>query len=121
MMHAWELVCLGTRFLGFSVAFISVLLVYVAIYRLVFHPLAQIPGPKLAAISNVWLARHVRDGRARELGKTLHEQYGPVVRVGPDEVWFDSEEAFKEIYGKVLVSLNWPSRRHRINSREGFY
>ncbi|AEO59477.1 hypothetical protein MYCTH_2119688 [Thermothelomyces thermophilus ATCC 42464] len=61
-------------------------------------PPHQIPGPRLAAISNVWQARHVRDGRARELGKTLHRQYGPMVRVGPNEVWFDSEEAFREIY-----------------------
>ncbi|KAL2193255.1 cytochrome P450 [Corynascus similis CBS 632.67] len=54
--------------------------------------------PQLAAISNIWQARHVRDGRARELGKTLHKRYGPVVRVGPNEVWFNSQEAFKEIY-----------------------
>ncbi|KAK3897532.1 cytochrome P450 [Staphylotrichum tortipilum] len=54
--------------------------------------------PRLAAISNIWQARHVRDGRARELGKVLHQTYGPVVRVGPNEVWFNSEEAFREIY-----------------------
>ncbi len=67
-------------------------------YRLFFHPLARIPGPKLAAISNIWQAYHVRNGRSCELGKTLHKKYGPVVRVGPKEVWFNSEEAFKEIY-----------------------
>ncbi|TDZ19584.1 Cytochrome P450 monooxygenase sdnT [Colletotrichum orbiculare MAFF 240422] len=32
------------------------------------------------------------------LGKTLHRQYGSVVRVGPNEVWFDSVDAFKHIY-----------------------
>ncbi|KAL2162592.1 hypothetical protein VTH06DRAFT_7506 [Thermothelomyces fergusii] len=85
--------------MGLSLTLASLVLVNLAIYRLFFHPLARIPGPKLAGVSNVWQARHVRDGRARELGKTLHTQYGHVVRVGPNEVWFDSEEAFREIYG----------------------
>ncbi|KAG7123705.1 Cytochrome monooxygenase sdnT like protein [Verticillium longisporum] len=67
-------------------------------YRLALHPLARVPGPKLAAISNVWHALHVRDGRMFVLGKTLHKKYGPVVRVGPNEVWFDSKDAFKSIY-----------------------
>ncbi|CRK29863.1 hypothetical protein BN1723_014292 [Verticillium longisporum] len=67
-------------------------------YRLALHPLARVPGPKLAAISNVWHALHVRDGRMFALGKTLHKKYGPVVRVGPNEVWFDSKDAFKSIY-----------------------
>ncbi|KAM0328581.1 hypothetical protein ACHAQA_004989 [Verticillium albo-atrum] len=71
---------------------------WLVFYRLVLHPLARVPGPKLAAISNVWHALHAREGRMFALGKTLHKKYGPVVRVGPDEVWFDSKEAFKSIY-----------------------
>ncbi|KAK1538835.1 cytochrome P450 [Colletotrichum costaricense] len=67
-------------------------------YRLFLHPLARVPGPRLAAISNVWYAYHVRNGRMLTLGKTLHKRYGPVVRVGPNEVWFDSVDAFKHIY-----------------------
>lgn len=79
---------------------ITALIVVVATYRLVFHPLSRVPGPKLAALSNIWLARHVRAGRMLELGKTIHKRYGPAVRVGPNEVWFDSSEAFKSIYGR---------------------
>lgn len=82
-----------------SVSFIVIFFLTIAAYRLWFHPLAKVPGPRLAAISNVWLAYHVRNGRARELGKHLHSVYGSVVRVGPTEVWFDSEEAFRKIYG----------------------
>ncbi len=79
-----------------TLTFLPVLIL--VIYRLFFHPLARIPGPRLAAVSNIWHARQVRDGRARELGKSLHQRYGPVVRVGPNEVWFNSAEAFREIY-----------------------
>lgn len=88
------------RLVAFSVALLLLLLLTVAIYRLLFHPLAWIPGPRLAAISNMWQGRYVRDGRTRHLGKILHSKYGPIVRVGPNEVWFNSPEAFKQIYSK---------------------
>lgn len=29
----------------------------------------------------------------------LHEQYGPVVRISPNEVSFNNQDALKEIYG----------------------
>lgn len=72
--------------------------ILLVLYRLFLHPLARVPGPKLAAISDVWHALHVRDGRMLQLGQTLHKKYGPAVRVGPNEVWFDSREGFQSIY-----------------------
>ncbi|WYZ38225.1 hypothetical protein EsH8_III_000139 [Colletotrichum jinshuiense] len=83
--------------LATSLCLILTLLIVIG-YRLLLHPLARAPGPRLAAISNVWYAYHARNGRMLELGKTLHKRYGPVVRVGPNEVWFDSVDAFKHIY-----------------------
>ncbi|KAK7420437.1 hypothetical protein QQZ08_010424 [Neonectria magnoliae] len=74
------------------------LLVTIAIYRLTFHPLASIPGPKLAAVSSFWHAYHARNGRMAHLGRTLHGRYGPIVRVGPNEVWFNTRQAFQAIY-----------------------
>lgn len=73
----------------------------VVAYRLTLHPLSKIPGPKLAAISNIWYAYQARNGHVHLLGKTLHEQYGPVVRVGPNELWFNTKEAFDAIYGML--------------------
>lgn len=81
-----------------------ILIVFIVVgYRLFLHPLARVPGPRLAAISNVWHAYHVRNGRMLTLGKTLHKRYGPVVRVGPNEVWFDSVDAFKHIYRMLIT------------------
>ncbi|KAK3348528.1 cytochrome P450 [Neurospora tetraspora] len=77
---------------------IIVIILAISIYRLFLHPLAGIPGPRLAALSNIWHAYHARNGRMYQLGKTLHKRYGPLVRVGPNELWFDSKEAFKSIY-----------------------
>lgn len=85
--------------LGLAILASSFLTVFsLVIYRLHLHPLANVPGPRLAAVSSFWYALQVRDGRMLVLGKTLHKQYGPVVRVAPNEVWFDSQEAFGTIY-----------------------
>lgn len=78
-----------------------ILVITIVVYRLVFHPLAAIPGPRLAAVSNIWHAWHARNGRMAHLGKTLHRKYGPIVRVGPNEVWLNSKEAFQAIYSKM--------------------
>lgn len=83
-----------------SFVFGTALLLAVAVYRLFLHPLSRIPGPRLAAVTNCWLAYHVRNGRMLQLGKTLHTKYGPAVRVGPNEVWFNTKDAFRLIYSK---------------------
>lgn len=80
---------------------ISVSLFTFVVYRLYLHPLSRIPGPRLAAVTNCWYAYQVRNGRMLSLGKTLHKQYGPVVRVGPNEVWFNTKDAFRLIYSKA--------------------
>ena len=83
----------------------SVLLLLVSFMRSLFRKgLSSIPGPRLAAVSNLWYAYHIRNGRLLQLATTLHKEYGPAVRVGPNEVWFDSPEAFKVIYSKASPS-----------------
>lgn len=62
-------------------------------------PLGRIPGPPLYAISKWRLALDDwRGTRTREIDK-LHRRYGPIVRVGPNEVAFNSLSALKTIYG----------------------
>lgn len=88
----------------------------IATYRLYFHPLSSVPGPRLAAVSNIWHAYHVRNGRMLKLGKTLHKIYGPAVRVGPNEVWLNSRAAFSQIYSKKTwndASLPAAHKHHR--------
>lgn len=92
----------------------AALLLAVVFYRLALHPLSRIPGPRLAAVTNGWLAYHVRDGRMLQLGKTLHERYGPAVRVGPNEVWFNSKDAFRLIYSKSPPVLMCYTVLHRL-------
>jgi len=76
------------------------------VYRLLLHPLASFPGPKLAAVTSLYHAYYdvYADGQLLTKLKELHEQYGasvlhypccvdadqyvkgPVVRYGPNHV-----------------------------------
>lgn len=80
---------------GFALSILTIV-----VYRLTLHPLARVPGPRLAAISTCWYAYQVRNGRMLLLGKSLHRQYGPVVRIAPNEVLCASKEAYKMIYSE---------------------
>ncbi|KAH8122450.1 cytochrome P450 [Trichoderma asperelloides] len=60
------------------------LIIPVPTYRLLFHPLAVLPGPKLAALSSWWQIRKIIAGKPYELA--LHDRYGPIVRTAPNEV-----------------------------------
>lgn len=66
---------------------------------LFLDPLARIPGPNLFALTSWRLAyEDYRGTRTRTL-HALHKRYGPVVRVGPREVSFNSTAAVRTIYG----------------------
>jgi cytochrome P450 len=69
-----------------------------AVYNLFFSPLACIPGPKLWAISRIPSQLSVLRGRNHIDIGALHAQYGPTVRIGPNEVTFSTAQAFRDIY-----------------------
>lgn len=69
-----------------------------AIYRLYLHPLRNYPGPRWWAISRLpWLSSTVRGTIVHDL-KTLHERYGPIVRVAPNELSYTTPAVNKTIY-----------------------
>ncbi|KAK7398545.1 hypothetical protein QQX98_012093, partial [Neonectria punicea] len=74
-------------------------LLWSAIYNLFIHPLKRFPGPKSWAISRIPYTRSYLSGRGHKNFHKLHQKYGPVVRVAPDELSFTSAEAWKEIMG----------------------
>ena len=101
-------------------------IIYAAIYRLYFHPLARFPGPKLGIIT-YWYEFYydiIRRGQYTFKIRELHEKYGqsigrfgkgkvsmlmrntgPVIRINPDDLHFNDPDFLDEIYtgsgGKV--------------------
>ncbi|KAJ9638509.1 hypothetical protein H2204_004279 [Knufia peltigerae] len=72
-----------------------------AIYNLYFHPLARYPGPKLAAVSEIWFSRAWTDGHLARKLQEAHQKYGDVVRIAPNDLDFVSVQAFQDIHGHV--------------------
>ncbi|KAL2782939.1 cytochrome P450 [Aspergillus keveii] len=72
--------------------------VYSVAYNLWFHPLRKVPGPLFAKIFNQYMVPStLRLRRAQRLEK-LHREYGPVVRVAPNEVSIADWKVYREIY-----------------------
>lgn len=71
-----------------------------AVYNIFFHPLSSFPGPKLWATSRLpWNYFNFR-GRLGWRIRDLHKQYGPVVRIAPNELSYTSSAAWRKIYGQ---------------------
>ena len=73
-------------------------MIFKIIYNIWFHPLSKFPGPKYAAASDFFYSKTVVGGESHTVTQKLHEQYGDVVRVAPDELSFASASAWKDIY-----------------------
>ncbi|KAL6711299.1 hypothetical protein ACN47E_005830 [Coniothyrium glycines] len=70
-----------------------------ALYNLTLHPLAKYPGPLLWRISPIPSIISLLRGRISFDYKVLHDRYGSVVRVMPNELSFNTAKAWDDIYG----------------------
>ena len=60
--------------------------------------LRHIPGPPLAAWTNLWLMRHMNGTeKFYDVRKRLHQKYGPVQRYGPNRVMFSDVSAVHSV------------------------
>ncbi|KAJ5591827.1 uncharacterized protein N7459_002196 [Penicillium hispanicum] len=74
-------------------------ILYSVVYELYWSPLRRYPGPKLWAISRIPLQLSVLRGHNHLDITALHERYGPVLRISPNELAFNTPQAFRDIYG----------------------
>ncbi|KAF9894959.1 hypothetical protein FE257_004581 [Aspergillus nanangensis] len=82
---------------GAAVAFWSLAVV---IYNLYLHPLKDIPGPFFAKVSRWWLFTLEMRGNPHSEILALHGNYGPIMRISPNEVSIADLEASSVIYGQ---------------------
>ncbi|OAF99905.1 BcABA1, cytochrome P450 monooxygenase [Paraphaeosphaeria sporulosa] len=64
-----------------------------------WYRLRHIPGPTLASFSYLWLARVAASGKQYQKYRGLNQKYGPLVRVGPNELTTDDPEVLRMISG----------------------
>ncbi|OBR13082.1 Benzoate 4-monooxygenase cytochrome p450 [Colletotrichum higginsianum IMI 349063] len=81
-----------------------------------FHPLARFPGPKIAAATYLYEAYY--DwwllGRYGKVIARMHERYGPIVRINPDELHVSDPHFTDEIYaGPGRIRDKW---QHQLNT-----
>ncbi|KAM0343789.1 hypothetical protein ACHAPU_008217 [Fusarium lateritium] len=87
--------------LPIATAFIAVvfLLKHFLLDPLILSPLKHIPGPKSFAATKWRLAYEDWKGTRTRTIYRLHQEHGPAVRIGPNEVSFNSLSALRTIYG----------------------
>lgn len=81
-----DLLPLGLQTLGYGSAYLVGLLCSMLTYRLFLHPLCKFPGPRLAAASKLWHVWKCRSSLGHLVLEDWHQQYGPFVRTGPNEL-----------------------------------
>ncbi|KAF4543390.1 Cytochrome p450 protein [Lasiodiplodia theobromae] len=70
------------------------------IYNIYFHPLRHFPGPKLYAASRLPYAIDLLRGTLVKRITELHNKYGEVIRIAPEELSFTSADtAWQDVYG----------------------
>ncbi|KAI0180566.1 cytochrome P450 [Hypoxylon sp. FL1284] len=82
-----------------GVTLLTAYIVGIAVYRLFLHPLRSYPGPILWRISVIPRAYYMWRGLLTFKSIEFFNQYGSVVRTGPDELLYNHPDAWKDIYG----------------------
>ncbi|OCK83723.1 benzoate 4-monooxygenase cytochrome P450 [Lepidopterella palustris CBS 459.81] len=75
------------------------------VYRLTLHPLAKYPGPFLYKLTDWSLIIQCYQGNRHLHHLRDHEKYGPIVRIGPNTLSFNTETALNAIYGSKKVNV----------------
>ncbi|TKA75602.1 hypothetical protein B0A49_03864 [Cryomyces minteri] len=80
-----------------------------ALYNVFLHPLASFPGPKSAAAS--YIPQFIARGKGNnQYIKELHDKYGSVVRIAPNELSFTNPQAWRDIYGHIPGQKQLPKQ-----------
>ncbi|KAF4947619.1 hypothetical protein FSARC_13921 [Fusarium sarcochroum] len=69
------------------------------VYNLFFNPLRKFPGPTLWAISIVPYVYMCLSGESHRTILQLHQKYGPIVRIGPNDLSLNHPDGMKDLRG----------------------
>lgn len=93
----------SSTFPGLSAVLIALTLVVIShLLRNKYYrsgSLHRIPGPLLASYTDLYRVYIAWTGRAQTYHIALHKRYGPIVRLGPNTVSLNDQDACRTIYG----------------------
>ena len=83
---------------------ISLFSLFYVLYQRFLHPLSRYPGPFWASLTDLYKISLLCTGRLPAHLLQLHEKYGDVIRIGPNELTFSDAAAVSDIYkvGRVM-------------------
>lgn len=67
------------------------------LFKSIRSPLAKIPGPWYAPLTTMHLRYGFSTGSIWKLAERSHHKYGPIVRLGPRQIWVSDKTAMKQI------------------------
>ncbi|KAH7309690.1 cytochrome P450 [Stachybotrys elegans] len=73
-------------------------------YRIFLHPLSKYPGPLLAKVSGSYSAFYAVQKRLHLVTRENHVKFGPIIRMGPNKLVFNSVQALHDIYDSDRVT-----------------
>ena len=108
---------------------LPILLISALLYRAYFSHLSRVPGPWPCRLTSLWIWYHSYLGHEASLITSLHAQYGPIVRIGPNSVVISDGAALNAIYNerggfrKADCYANFDFEGHAtiFSSRDGEY
>jgi hypothetical protein len=86
-----------------------------ALRRIFYSPLSRIPGSWYSALSDFWIKSNQERLQLIHCADGLFKKYGPVVRVGPNKVYFLDVSAMRVVYGSFDKDV-WYKSLKRVNS-----
>ncbi|GAE00276.1 cytochrome P450 [Paecilomyces variotii No. 5] len=99
-----------------SVVVVLLWVVTESVRRLFFHPLSHIPGPRLAALTR-WYEFYydvVLPGKYIFKIQELHHEYGPILRITPDEIHINDVGFLDTVYSGLRDKYEYSLRALRV-------
>lgn len=109
----------------FKLAIAAALLLCIAVvrvWRAARSPLSKIPGPWYAPFTTMHLRYGFATGKVWKTVEKAHAKYGPIVRLGPRQIWIADKTAMQQILSAIdLPKVTMYAEISRDRSSPGLF